>query len=163
MTTPGGETIIYAYDADGALTGVTDWEDGLYAFTYGEDGAMLSARSPNGVTARFDYSPLGLPSAVHLGRDGEDAPIARITLSFDGRDALVEAADSALGRSRYAYDPDGRLAEVSGAAPERFEYDASRQPRPPRPRRVGVRRRQPPGQRRGHGCPPRRRRQPARR
>jgi len=123
LTTPGGDTILYAYDADGALTGVTDWEGGRHAFTYGEDGAMLSALSPNGVLARFDYSPLGLPSAVYLGRAGEDAPLARLALSFGPTDALTEAADSALGRARYAYDADGRLTEVSGAAPEAFEYD----------------------------------------
>jgi len=60
---------------------------------------------------------------VHLERDGEAAPLARIGLRYDGNDALVEAADSALGRARFEYDPAGRLVRASGASPEEFEYD----------------------------------------
>jgi len=62
---------------------------------------------------------------VHLERAGKAAPLARIGLRYDGNDALVEAADSALGRARFEYDPAGPLVRASGAAPEEFEYDGA--------------------------------------
>jgi len=125
LTTPGGEKIAYEYDADGDLVAVTNWNGGRHAFVYDEAGTMQSAHAPNGVSTRFDYSPLGLPLAVHLERDGKAAPLARIGLRYDGNDALVEAADSALGRARFEYDPAGRLVRASGASPEEFEYDGA--------------------------------------
>lgn len=122
LTTPGGEKISHEYDADGDLVAVTNWNGGKHAFVYDEAGTMLSAHAPNGISTRFDYSPLGLPVAVHLERDGEAAPLARIGLRYDGNDALVEAADSALGRTRFEYDPAGNLVRHGRQG---YEYDAA--------------------------------------
>ena len=122
LTLPSGEQIAYAYDADGALTEVSDWNSGRHTFGYDAAGALETVRAANGVTTRVEYSPLGLPEAVHLTRP-DDTPLADIRLRCNANDALLEAHDSALGHARFEYDPAGRLVRASGAFAEAFAYD----------------------------------------
>jgi len=123
IETPASDQLAYRYDADGMLTEATNWNGGRHSVVYAADGTLQSLHAPNGVSSRFEYSPLGLPTLVHLERAGEAAPLAQIRLRFDGNDALAEALDSALGRARFEYDPAGRLVRASGETPETFEYD----------------------------------------
>jgi len=123
IETPASDQLAYRYDADGMLTEATNWNGGRHSVVYAADGTLQSLHAPNGVSSRFEYSPLGLPTLVHLERAGEAAPLAQIRPRFDGNDALAEALDSALGRARFEYDPAGRLVRASGETPETFEYD----------------------------------------
>ena len=152
------------YDWLGRLVELTQPDDGVVRFVYGEnssfpaaqvepDGAathytyndkhqLTHVREPGGFEVHYTYNAMGLCDTITYGT-GEQA--LREQNEYDETGLLIGWKDS-LGRSfQYEYDPKGRIVRISGPAGNSlaFRYDNARH-------RHGDLRRWP-GHRRSHG------------
>ena len=131
LVTPTGDAIRYGYDRNGRLTSVIDRDGGRHEFTYSDAGPMLSHTFPNGLIARYELDPLGLPAQCHLFRPGTSRPVASQAYRYDGNDSLTEISDSELGRVGFEYDAAGQVTQAAhqnSGLSEFFAYDPAGNP-----------------------------------
>ena len=141
----GGQSVSYAYDANGnlisatdgrsgnavtydyssdlahALTGVTDASGAKFVYTYGDNGLLTDLSSRDGA-----YS-----ASITYGTDGDvtvtDSLNRRVTYYYDNASRLCRTADAVSGvTTYYRYDADGNLKSVSDSRGNTasFAYDA---------------------------------------
>ena len=79
-----GKTMTYAYDEDGRLSTVTDWQSHATQYSYDELGRVQSIELPNSITSSYTYDEVG-----------------RLT------DLIHNKGTVSLAAYHYAYDPAG--------------------------------------------------------
>ncbi len=136
--TDAGGTLGYSYDPAGNLTGVTEpggncgsSASGCTTFAYNNDGALVQASYPNGMTQSYSYDDTG-----RLGSQIAELPGGTkifdqsyaYTGSGDTATSLISSATNSLTgvTTTYGYDALDRLtaAQVSGGGPDYlYGYD----------------------------------------
>lgn len=90
-------------------------------FTYDALDQILSVQDPRNVTTRYTVDGLGKQSALASPDSGQT------TRSFDSLGQLVTSKDARGVVSKYDYDPNNRLTQITyGNVPYQFVYDQGR-------------------------------------
>jgi len=101
-----GNRTLYAYDAAGGLTSITDPTGGVTSFSYA-GGKLTGVTDPAGRTTQFSIDGAGNLNAVTTP-DG-----ATTQYSYDSRHRLTTRTDPRGGATQYEYDSFGRLSRVT--------------------------------------------------
>ncbi len=103
---PSGMTVSYTYNARGLLDTVSDSMGNSASFSYTPAGRRSAITRSNGVTTSYDYDTSGRLTRLRVFSSG----------SQKGQNESAKGGFGLIDR-RLRYDPDGRLAEVSGQEP----------------------------------------------
>ena len=128
LVLPMGERIEYEYDPNNRLSVVRDMNGGEHRFAYAPAGQRKTHRYPNGLTAQYAHTRLGLVSEVALTQERTARTEMQRHYRYDANDDVTEIADSALGRVAYHYDAAGRIERAerqNESSSETFAYDAA--------------------------------------
>jgi len=90
-----GKTVTYAYDADGRLSMVTDWQAQATQYGYDALGRVETIERPNGITSRYTYDAAGrLTDLAHsLGMN----TLSAYHYTYDAAGNRVSAREQVLG------------------------------------------------------------------
>jgi RHS repeat-associated protein len=123
---PGGLnlTTTYAYDAGGAVTGVTDGLNNTTTMAYNAAGQVTSATAPQpfGYVTNFGYDADGRPNLVRrLG-----LPVQSYATTYTATDQVMTRVSPKGHVTTYVYDGLDRLAQVTDAENRstQYQYDA---------------------------------------
>lgn len=143
VSAPHGATTAYAYDDLGELLTEQSPDRGTLTYTYDAAGNVASLTDARGVTARLTYDALSRVTAVDYPGTQDDlaytydtcsAGIGRlcavtgrfpVTYAYDPFGDVVATTRTLAGRrytTRYAYDGDGRLIELTYPTGETVTY-----------------------------------------
>jgi YD repeat-containing protein len=146
MTLPGGNKIVYQYDATGRLAKVADWLGDFALYKYDGTGLVTSITISAGPVTVYQYdSASNLRSLVSAGVDGSVLAGYRYTVDANGNRVSSSALEpstqglsivpgvltynatnrlttGAAGQT-YRYDASGRLTAIDGPGATTFTYD----------------------------------------
>jgi YD repeat-containing protein len=127
----GGNDRKYTYDSFGRITSATDLGDGVYGYSYSDDG-LSQITSPTGETLRYEYDDLGNlkrtingdGSAVTNSYNASDNRLAKTTLAsgdeiaftYDSAGRVIAQSATKGGTTGYSYNADGAITSLQNAS-----------------------------------------------
>jgi RHS repeat-associated protein len=115
---PSGSSVSRTYDDAGQLSEITDWTGREYYFSWTQDGQLESVMYPNGVSTDSARDETGAVTAISTASSGG---AALLDLAYTYSDAslqssaTVERPGSETLFSEFAWDPQARLASITGS------------------------------------------------
>ena len=128
VTYPTGERVSSTRDPDSRLASVSDWEGGVYGFSYHRGDRGYDVECPNGTLTTVRCSPVGLPMSVSVRRQASDVGMFSLRAEYDTEDRVKSLVDSDHGGRTFEYDAESQLLAVEsdgGRLSEAFTYDAA--------------------------------------
>ncbi|MGB0748985.1 MAG: PKD domain-containing protein, partial [Magnetospiraceae bacterium] len=123
---PTGE--VYAYNADGLMTGFTDRNGNLTSYAYDAEGRLTGITDSNGQTTTFGYDGQGLLSFIaypdgrtsafihdgdgNLTRVVHAEPATAESYAYNGQGAMTGYTDPAGYATAYSYGPTGGISGI---------------------------------------------------
>jgi RHS repeat-associated protein len=128
ITYPSGKAITRAYDKDGRLEKITDWNEHTTKFTYDTDSDLTVTTFPSETKDedRYSYNNADMLSEVKMLKSTETLASLGYTRDNDGQ--LKTATSKGLPGSETTedtYDPDSRLTKAGSTS---YEYDPANNP-----------------------------------
>ena len=113
--------LTWDYDPNGRVTRLNMPDGDWLAFTRDAAGREVERRMRGGLIVRQEYDPMDRVISQSAGLAAERQ------YQYDARNNPIEIAERYWGRSRFAYDADGRIAaaERDTGQSETFRYDAA--------------------------------------
>lgn len=142
LTDALGRQVRYEYDADGRVIRQALPDGRAISMSYDANGNLLALTPPGGSTHSFNYTPVGQEN-VYIPPDvGAGANVTLYSYNLDRQPVRVVRPDGQTleyvydagtgrlqsllvpnGTYQYAYDPAGRLAEISAPDGSSLSYD----------------------------------------
>jgi RHS repeat-associated protein/uncharacterized repeat protein (TIGR01451 family) len=121
---PGGRVSTNAYDVDGLLSAITDWNSQTVSYAHDADGRATTVTRPDGVTTTYGYDAAGRLVSEH--HDNGSTALAHFDYTLDAAGNRT-AVSSAAGTESYGYDAAGRLTAVTygDGGTGAYGYDAA--------------------------------------
>lgn len=122
LSVGGAPQVTYAYDALDRLIGLTDAAGASAAYAYDAAGRRASRTLPNGLTTRYEYDDLN--RLTRLADSPGPAPVER-RYAYDAAGNITQLSED-TGAHAYAYDALDRLTAAAHPlqAAESYAYDA---------------------------------------
>jgi RHS repeat-associated protein len=120
VTTSGGTTYHFGYNAVGDMTSVTDARGNVWTYTYDPSGRRKTVTGPDDKTTTFEYDVRGRLTAVVRPDQ------ARQSYHYDRSGRLDSMTDAAGSKTSYTYDRSGLVSAITDpmGGQTRFGYGA---------------------------------------
>lgn len=138
LTYPSGSAVTYGYDDASRLTQVMDWQGREFGYSWTADGQVDSLTYPNGVVTDYAHDEAGQVLGIET-QDAASADLLQLGYAYSEAGLLTDqsAARSAESRappvaptttSTVAWDPQARIAQITGDLGGVFDYDDAGSP-----------------------------------
>jgi RHS repeat-associated protein len=128
ITYPNTKAVERAYDKDGRLEGVTDWNSNVTKFTYNADSGLQSTVFPSATKDEDIYGYNNADQMTEVKMDKSTEVLASLVYTRDSDGQVKGAVSKGLPgeeKPAYEYDTNNRLVKGAGTA---YEYDAANNP-----------------------------------
>ena len=127
---PNGSVVTQAYDAAGRLTRITDWNGLSTAFSFRPDGQISKTIFPNGTVASASYDAADDLTGTTLSNGS--TVLANVSYQRDSVGLVTSATASGAAvpaaSQAYAYTPLAQVASSTGTLTQQYSYDPAGSP-----------------------------------
>ena len=128
ITYPDNKTVTYTYDAANRMTSVTDWASRVTSYTYDNNGRLLTTTRPNGSIETRTWNSAGQLTRLKDTKADTTTLISQFDYTYDAAGNVLTEANAAVTEPAIAtateamtYGADNRLETFKGVA---VSYDA---------------------------------------
>ncbi|MGN8244184.1 RHS repeat-associated core domain-containing protein [Cellulomonas soli] len=118
---------------DGQLSALTDWADRVFDYDWTDDGQVARLAYPNGVTTSYDHDAAGQVAGIST-ESATGIDLLELAYSYTDAGLLTDQTTTRSTEARapptqptttssYTWDPQARLAQITGALAGTFAYD----------------------------------------